>query len=326
MFLGLDERLTDCRYRTPLDSYYENYFTAKEDDCMAELLPVFEAYDVFDHWNCSYIHLVVFGCANVDLSTYLTMTPDPIDVQDSWGRTALMWAAWRGDTNSVSILLSLGANPQAKSYDGNSVLIYAIYGGSLECISRLLGTDADINHNSHSLATRAMPDLGLENNKAMLSYRCEQAAVIEAYRDQNVTPLYVAALNNNVESLKVLLDRGASVNFERWNCSTPLSRAIFFNNHAMVRELIGRGTSLKWACSSYLRTAAVFGDERMLCLLMNAKPAIDISLTDKQNCTAKDTLYQRLQIMGASTSAALRLEAAFRELEEVCKNEYEMAK
>ena len=314
-------------FRTPLDTYYENYFTAKEEDRMADLLPIFEAYDVFDYWNSSYIHLIVLGCVNVDLATYLTLSPDPIDIRDSWGRTALMWAAWRGDSHSVSALLSFGADPQATSHDGNSVLIYATYGGSLKCMGLLLSTGADINHTSHSLLTPAMVGCRLGDNEAIAKVRCVRGATFEASRQQHFTPLYTAAVSNNVATLRFLLDCGASVDVEDWNCSTPLSTAISFNNHAMAEELINRGYNLNSACVfevSYLWSAAVFGDERMFRLLMKAKPAIDISWSDSQHCTAKDRIHQRVQIMGHKNPAAIRLEAAFRELEEVCEDEYKI--
>lgn len=295
---------------------------------MTDLLPIFENYDVFDYWNSSYIHLIIFGSVNMDLATYLAISSDPIDVRDSWGRTALMWAAWRGDSNSVSTLLSFGADPQATSYDGNSVLIYATYGGSLDCMGLLLDIGADINHTSHSLVTPAMGGSRLGDNKAIAKVRCERGAAIEANRQQHFTPLYVSALSNNVEALRFLLDCGASVDVEGWNCSTPVSMAISFNNHAMAQELISRGSDINSACTftvSYLRSAAVFGDERMMRLLTNVKPAIDIALIDSKGCTAKDRMHQRLQIMGAETLAAVRLEAAFGELEKVCDDEYKIA-
>lgn len=79
---------------------------------MMELIPLFEKHDVFDHWNLRYIHLIVLGCSDMAPSTNLTVSTEGIDVQDSFGRTALMWAAWRGDSSSVSILLDFGARPK----------------------------------------------------------------------------------------------------------------------------------------------------------------------------------------------------------------------
>ena len=295
---------------------------------MEALLPLFEQYDVFDHWNLRQIHLIILGWSSVDLATYLSISIDEVDVFDSWGRTPLMWAAWRGDSHSVSVLLDYGADPHATSFDGNSVLIYATSGGSLECIKLILEAGADINHMSHSLLTPAMGGSQLGDNEAIAKVRLTRGAAIEASRHQKFTPLYVAALTNNVDSLAFLLECGASVDVSSWNCSTPLSMAISFSNHRMAEELIKRGADLNTAPAftvSYLRNAAVFGDERMIRLFIGAKPAIDISLKDPQGYTAEDRMKERLVCMGSSNPKSEGLAAAFQELVDVCAVEYDKA-
>ena len=311
--------------RTPLDTYYENYFTSTEDNRMTSLLPLFERHDVFDHWNLRSIHLIILGCSNVDLASYLAISDDEIDVVDSWGRTALMWAAWRGDSASVSVLLEYGANSQASSYDGNSVLIYATYGGSLDCLRLILATGAHINHTSHALLTPAMGGSRLGDNPAIAKVRVERGAAIEASRQQNFTPLYVAALSNKVESLKYLLDYGATTDVTDWNCSTPLSMAISFNNHQMAKELIKAGSNLENAppfTVSYLRSVAVFGDEQMIRVFMNAKPAIDVDIKDPQGCTAQCRMKERLLSMDPLDRRRDSLAAAFEQLVNICAIEY----
>ncbi|KAI4184709.1 MAG: hypothetical protein L6R41_004570, partial [Letrouitia leprolyta] len=323
---GSDMYLQDCNNKTPLDTFYENYFITTGERRMEALLPLFEKYDVFDHWNLKQIHLIILGWSSVDLATYLSISIDEVDVFDSWGRTPLMWAAWRGDCQSVSILLGYGADPHATSFDGNSVLIYATYGGSLECMKLILDTGADINHVSRSLLTPAMGGSQLGDNAAIAKVRLVRGAAIEASRHQVFTPLYVAALTNRVESLAFLLDCGASVDVSSWNCSTPLSMAISFSNHRMAEELIKRGADLNTAPAftvSYLRNAAVFGDERMIRLFISARPAIDISLKDLQGCTAEDRMKERLVSMGSKDPRSEGLAAAFQELVDVCAVEFE---
>lgn len=293
---------------------------------MEELLPLFETYDVFDHWNLKQIHLIILGWSSVDLATYLSISIDEVDVFDSWGRTPLMWASWRGDSQSVSVLLEHGADAHATSLDGNSVLIYATYGGSLECMKLILDTGADINHMSQSLLTPAMGGSQLGDNPAIAKVRLTRGAWIEASRHQKFTPLYVAALTNNLESLAFLLDCGASVDVSSWNCSTPLSMAISFSNHRMAEELIKRGADLDTAPAftiSYLRSAAVFGDEQMIRLFIGARPAIDVSLKDPQGCTAEDRMKERLISMGPSDPRKEGLKAAFEQLVKVCAEECE---
>ncbi|KAL8826404.1 MAG: hypothetical protein Q9170_007415 [Blastenia crenularia] len=325
---GSDIYVQDCNNKTPLDTFYENYFITAGEKRMEALLPLFERFDVFDHWNLRQIHLIILGWSAVDLATYLSISPDEVDVFDSWGRTPLMWAAWRGDSQSVSTLLEYGADPHATSSDGNSVLIYATSGGSLECMKLILDTGADINHMSQSLLTPAMGGSQLGDNPAIAKVRLVRGAAIEASRHQKFTPLYVAALTNKAESLAYLLQRGASVDVSSWNCSTPLSMAISFSNHRMAEELIKRGADLNTAPAftvSYLRNAAVFGDERMVRLFIDAKPAIDIALRDSQGCTAEDRMKERLMSMGPSDPRSEGLAAVFQELVDICAVEYEKA-
>ncbi|KAL9017830.1 MAG: hypothetical protein Q9185_004845 [Variospora sp. 1 TL-2023] len=325
---GSDMYVQDCNNKTPLDTFYENYFITTGERRMEGLLPLFESYDVFDHWNLRQIHLIILGWSSADLATYLSISMDEVDVFDSWCRTPLMWAAWRGDSQSVSILLEHGADPHATSSDGNSVLIYATYGGSLECMKLILDTGADINQMSQSLLSPAMGGSQLGDNTAIAKVRLTRGAAIEASRQQKFTPLYVAALTNNAESLAFLLDCGASTDVRDWNCSTPLSMAISFSNHRMAEELIKRGADLNTAPAftvSYLRNAAVFGDEKMIRLFISARPAIDVYLKDPQCCTAEDRMKERLMSMCPADSRKESLAAAFQELVDVCAEEYKRA-
>ena len=295
---------------------------------MKTLLPVFEKFDVCDHWNLHYTHLIVLGWARIDLSTYLTISKEDIDVVDSFGRTALMWAAWRGDAMSFSTLLRFGANVQASSFDGNSVLIYAAYGGSKECLRLLLGAGADVNHTSHSIVTPAMVPRRSGDNMVNAKVRCVRGATLEASRQQRFTPLYVAALTYQVESLMYLLDCGASTDVTSWKCSTPMSIAVSQNSHRAVEELIKSTSDLSATSSygaSYLTYVGIFGDERMIRIFIDARPAIDIDLRDSQGLTAQEHFWERLQGAGPMDPGKERLATAFQQLIDICSQEYERA-
>ena len=295
---------------------------------MMSLLPIFEKHDVCNQWNLSHIHLIVLGCSSVDIWTYLTITNEEIDVVDSFGRTALMWAAWRGDHTSFATLLQFGANPQASSFDGNSVLIYATYGGSIECIRLVLGAGADINHTSHSLVTPVMVPPRIGDNLAIATVRVVRGASIEASRRQRFTPLYVAALTNQVEILAYLLESGATIDVASWDCSTPISVAISLNNHGVIEELIKRDSDLNAVSSfkiSCLTSAAMFGDERTMQIFVDARPVIDIHLQDAQGRTAQDYLWERLHSTGPMDLGKERLAKAFQQLVNICSEAYEKA-
>ena len=292
------------------------------------LLPLFEKHDVFGRWNLKYIHLIVLGCSPLDLSTYLPISTEEIDVADSWGRTALMWAAWRADSTSVSILLRYGADAQASSFNGNSVLMYATYGGSIDCLRLLLDAGADINHTCHSLVTPPITPANINDNQTTASVRVVGGAAIEASRHQKFTPLYVAALTTQTDSLLYLVERGATIDVTSWNCSTPLSIAIALNNHRAVEALIRKGSNLSLSSAftpSYLINVAVFGDERMIRIFIGARPLIDINIRDLQGRTAQARMDERLYSTDSLDPQKEAIAKAFQQLLNVCSVEYERA-
>lgn len=297
---------------------------------MMALLPLFDNHDVFGHWNLKYIHLVVLGCSPLDLSTYLPISTEEVDVADSWGRTALMWAAWRADSTSVSILLRYGADAQASSFNGNSVLMYATYGGSTECLRLLLDAGADINHTCHSLVTAPMTEILKDKTSVgvVLKVIILKAGAIEASRHQKFTPLYVAALTSQTDSLIYLVDCGATTDVTLWNCSTPLSVAISLNNHRAVEALIGTGLNLSLSSAfnpSYLMVVAVFGDERTIRIFISARPSIDVNLKDQQGRTARARMDERLYSTDSFDPQKEVMAAAFQQLLDICSVEFHRA-
>ena len=291
------------------------------------LLPLFEKHDVFDRWNLKYIHLIVLGCSPLDLSTYLPISTEEVDVADPWGRTALMWAAWRADSTSVSILLRYGADAQASSFNGNSVLMYATYGGSTDCLRLLLDAGADINHTCYSLVTPPMPE-STNDTQATASDRTVRGAATEASRHQKFTPLYVAALTTQTDDLVYLVDCRASTDVTSWNCPTPLSIAIALNNHRAVEALIRKGSNLSLSSAftpSYLINVAIFRDERMIRIFIGARPLININHRNPQGRTARARFDERLYSTGSLDPQKEVIAAAFQQLLDICSVEYQRA-
>ena len=240
-----------------------------------------------------------------------------------------MWAAWRADSTSVSILLRYGADAQASSSNGNSVLMYATYGGSTECLRLLLDAGANINFTCHSLVTPPMTEQPYgEASLGVILEVVRRKGAIEASRHQKFTPLYVAALTSQTDSLIYLVNCGATTDVTSWNCSTPLSAAISFNNHRAVEALIGKGSNLSLSSAftpSYLIVVAVFGDERMIRIFISARPSIDVNLRDQQGRTARARMDERLYSTDSFDPQKEVIAAAFQQLLDICSVEYHRA-
>ena len=69
----------------------------------------------------------------------------PVKAKDNDGKTALMYAAEKGQKETVELLLAKGADINAKDKYGKTALMYAARKGYKEIVELLLAKGADIN-------------------------------------------------------------------------------------------------------------------------------------------------------------------------------------
>lgn len=142
---------------------------------------------------------------------------------DSNGRTALHWAANRGDYDAVCALIRCGADPSIKI----SPLGRIGFGPSdegrtpLHCASQMHDDDPIIIH--------ALLDAGSDVNAKDRDWK---------------TPLFMASYNNNPRCLDALLCRGAEIDVQDEEGFTALLGAITWNNHDSLKVLMRRGANL----------------------------------------------------------------------------------
>lgn len=140
-----------------------------------------------------------------------------LEVRDATGYTVLHNVAFQGSEAHSGILLELllsaGANIEAKTPSGHTALYIAAKEGALGATQRLLDAGANI-------ATRT---------------NCHR------------TPLHIAARQSHLEIVQSLLDEGAAVNVRDENGETPLHLACFNRGNkslSVVKYLLGRGASV----------------------------------------------------------------------------------
>lgn len=159
------------------------------------------------------------------------------------GRTALEWAAARGDDRAVVTLLSFGAEPNIMDKKLNTPLTLASNQGCTLCARLLLEAGA--------LADPVLPS-GVKfgsplncaarnaNDPLLIKTLLDFDADVEACGVDGVTPLLHAARGKPVSFAKLLLDYGANINATAKEERTPLTTAIIYKNHDVLRLLLDR--------------------------------------------------------------------------------------
>ncbi|WP_341247496.1 ankyrin repeat domain-containing protein, partial [Nereida ignava] len=144
-----------------------------------------------------------------------------------------------GDAAAVRATLGLGVAVDSRDMHGATPLMAAAAAGRLECVTLLLGSNADpgARHSNHRGQTPLM--------LAAAGRHCDVAAAlldgnapVDTASRAGVTALYVAAGVGDVEMLDLLLSAGADASPARGHL--PLSAAVRLGHTAAVRRLLAQ--------------------------------------------------------------------------------------
>lgn len=138
---------------------------------------------------------------------------DPNLVTRDKKNTALHLAAEGGFSECISLLLSKGANADARNYKGQTALHLAARAQSVECVEILLNTgacdsnavDNDMRSPLHSAVGKSL--LAFEITEILLMWKAE----VNQKDKYDYTPLHIAALNEQSRCVETLLYHGADV-------------------------------------------------------------------------------------------------------------------
>jgi len=243
-----------------------------------------------------------------------------VNAEDMDGRTPLYWATYGGHADVVKLLLAQGA----QIYDKNSMLQAASAGGILWLVKDMLTKGADINatgRGGKSLLARAsygktplsnaafnghteVVKLLLTNGASiydknsmlrdasaggilwLVQDMLDQGAGVNAMDMNWDTPIYWAADNGHIKTIRLLLAKGADVNLADINGWTPLSNAAHNGHIEVVKLLLAKGANVN-AADLYRHTpiywAAGSGHTEIVKLLLSHEA--DVNIKDKDGRT-----------------------------------------
>jgi hypothetical protein len=249
--------------------------------------------------------MAVARTGNVDAAKLLLKAHAQVDAREAWGeQTALMWAAARGHSDMIRLLIAHGADPNARgavrdwqrrvtseprpkgmNRGGFTPLLYAAREGCVPCAKALLEGKADIN--------RSDPDRTSPLLIAIMNFRFEMAqflikagADVDKWDLYGQTPLYVAIDMNTLprggrpdlptedhvsalDVAKELLAAGANPNIQL-KLRPPYRNYIFDRGGDQV---------LSTGATALMR-AAKGGDIPAVKLLLEYKALVDLSNED----------------------------------------------
>lgn len=211
-----------------------------------ELKSIFTDRGCLEEMGFTHLHKLVLGLEGGDLATQVAfLDPGAIDLPDFSGRTALSWAAQRGDLETVNILLNAGANPNIATPSGMAPLHYASEAINSDCIQPLLSYNANAFcvdqafHTALHFAAKHSNDLG------HITPLIEAGIDPDSRTDYDYTPLMSAIYKDYDVVAKFLLDSGAELNGKGQGGKTPIIYAVKYNAHLCLRLLLDRGADIR---------------------------------------------------------------------------------
>lgn len=212
-------------------------------DVIEALQPMTSNCDWIDEQNFTKLHKIITGLDGSDLVDELEAHPESINETDAMGRTALLWAAARGNDYHVATLLRYGADPNIIDCQWSGPVAYS----------------ADRNH---TVATRLLLEAGAytdvkipggykigsplncaarnASDPLLIKTLLDFGADVDACGVDGRTSLIHAARINKDDFALPLIEAGANINAMSTAGQTPLSTAVMFNSHRVLKLLLSR--------------------------------------------------------------------------------------
>ena len=184
------------------------------------------------------IHKVVLKILHLDLEKEVLRDRSIIDHVDADGRTALSWAAARGDSKSVEALLRHGASPDTPDRIGQGPLRQAMKAHDPTCVKLLLAYGAKVDQRDNWKQTALLSAMYYSDPVSFALPLLKAGALINVRDSRGHCPLFEAVRCNHVGAVKLLLDRGADVDCANDAGFTSLHQAVRYNSHEALTALL----------------------------------------------------------------------------------------
>jgi ankyrin repeat protein len=159
-----------------------------------------------------------------------------INTADEHGTTLLMYAARNGNESLLDHLLNNDAKPLIKNKYGDDALMFAALQGHAGCVAKLLA--AGVKPDTEIPAWTPLIYAAFSGHGTIAKYLLDKGARVDARTPNGLTALMVAARNNRLDIVRLLLDHKADPKLKNSAEDTALDIALKAGNSG-IAELLG---------------------------------------------------------------------------------------
>jgi ankyrin repeat protein len=156
------------------------------------------------------------------------------------GTTALDHAVDNGNREMVELLLSRGANVNARNGSGRTALMRIGEEATSDLVWDLLNAGAEVNFKSETGET-ALITAAYQNNVEALKALLDAGADVSNKDEDGQTALMVAAENGHLQNVRALVLAGANLDQQDVEGKNALTLAIESEHRAVIRFLRSKG-------------------------------------------------------------------------------------
>lgn len=244
----------------------------------------------------------------------LDLSTAGIDEKDADGRTALSWAATRGDLRSVSLLLQYGAAPNMATMRGQTPLHWAAQNRSQEgpeILQALLDAGSNVNQTDYWKRTALIYASCNQDDPRCLDVLVNRGANLNSQDCHQRTPLGYAAKMGKSKGLEYLLCAGANTRLIDMFGFPPLFEALQ-NNHPECLRILLQHDPAPFCYDvngmSALHVAALYSDPETIDTLADyGSEQLKFKTLDTVGTTPQDLFNQREDISAEHRDAFERL-------------------
>ena len=260
------------------------------------------------------LHKIVLGLSSLKLQTQLDLSTAGIDEKDADGRTALSWAATRGDLQSVSLLLQNGASPDMTSMRGQTPLHWASQNRSQdgpEILQALLDAGSNVNQIDYWKRTALIYASCNQDDPRGLKVLVDGGANLNSQDCHQRTPMGYAAKMGKFQGLRYLYSAGADAGRVDIYGFPPLFEALQNSHPDCLRFLLQHDPTRVFVASngmSALHVAALYSNpETLNTFADHGSDQFKIEAPSTMTTTPQDLFDQREDISAELRDAFERL-------------------